>query len=140
MDFLYSPPGAARTANRDLSCADPSTWARTYAGFVAEIRREFRQNMPSFDPAHGWRGCEHRVLLRNPYADIGITTSQGMASVWIAEREDPDFRIRCEWIDLLGDARRWLDTIAPGFDAISSRLGCAIVPAPVDEPRWLEAA
>ena len=96
--------------------------------------------MPSFDPVHGWRGCEHRVLLRNPYADIGITTFQGMASVWIAEREDRDFRIRCEWIDLSGDARRWLDGIAPAFDASCSWLGCAIGTPPAVERPWLEAA
>ena len=140
MDGHRSPPGAARTAIRNLSCTDPSLWARTYAGFVADIRQAFRRQMPSFDPVHGWRGCEHRVLLRNPYADIGLTTYQGRASVWIAEREDRDFRIRCEWIDLSGDARRWLDGIAPAFDAICSRLGCAIGALPADEQLWLQAA
>jgi hypothetical protein len=55
----------------------------------------------------------HRVLLRNPYADIGLTCINGQAAVWIGERIDRDYRIRCEWSDVSGPAHRWLASIAP---------------------------
>jgi hypothetical protein len=44
------------------------------------------------------------VLLRNPYADIGLTCLDGQAAVWIGERIDRDYRIRCEWSDVSGPA------------------------------------
>jgi hypothetical protein len=56
----------------------------------------------SFAPFHRWRGTAHRVLLRNPYADIGLTCLDGQAAVWIGERIDRDYRIRCEWSDVSG--------------------------------------
>lgn len=141
MSRAPSFPDGARAAVRDFAAADPHNWERAYATFVADIRREVRFGLRSFDPVHGWRGTVHRVLLRNTYADIGITTRQGMATVWITEREDHAFRLRCEWIDLAADARRWLDEIAPVFGAITLRLGCAIhLPTTADPSRWLEAA
>jgi hypothetical protein len=60
--------------------------------------------MRSFDPIHRWRDA-HRVLLRNPYADIGLTCLDGQAAVWIGERIDRDYRIRCEWSDVSGPPR-----------------------------------
>ena len=136
-----SLPRRAQAARRDLNTAQPHAWFAAYVAFAADIRREVRADMRSFDQAQGWRGCAHRVLLRNPYADIGITTWQGIATLWIAERDDPAYRLRCEWTDISGDARAWLTEIAPRFDAIATRLGC--VPdlgAPTVPNRWLEAA
>jgi hypothetical protein len=40
------------------------------------------------------------VLLRNPYSDIGLTCLDGQAAVWIGERIDRAYRIRCEWSDV----------------------------------------
>jgi hypothetical protein len=51
-------------------------------------------------------GDAHRVLLRNPYADIGLTCLDGQAAVWIGERIDRDYRIRCEWSDVLARQHR----------------------------------
>lgn len=141
MNHVPSFPKGARAAIRELAEADPFSWARAYAMFVADIRREVRRELRSFDPVHGWRGTAHRVLLRNTYADIGITTWQGVATVWIASRDDPAFRLRGQWGDLSAEARRWLDSIAPVFDAVALRLGCVLhVPAAADPPGWLEAA
>jgi hypothetical protein len=78
------------------------------------------------------------VLLRNPYADIGLTCLDGQAAVWIGERIDRDYRIRCEWSDVSGPARRWLTSIAPTFEASAARLGFAPIHQPVDQP-WLKA-
>jgi hypothetical protein len=84
-------------------------------------------------------GDAHRVLLRNPYADIGLTCLDGQAAVWIGERIDRDYRIRCEWSDVSGPARLWLASIAPTFEASAARLGFAPIHQPVDQP-WLKAA
>jgi len=97
--------------------------------------------MRSFDPVHRWRGSAGRVLLRNAFADIGITSEHGLAVIWIGERIDCDYRIRCEWTDASAAAQRWLAAIAPIFDAVTVRLGCTpVLPEEPREPRWLEAA
>lgn len=139
-EIPFSPEGA-QVALRDLRTVAPDAWFAAYTRFVAEIRREVRRDMRSFDPIHRWRGCAGRVLLRNPYADIGISTDQGLAVVWIGELIDRDYRIRCEWTDVSGSAQRWLAAIAPVFDAVAARLGCtADLPDQPRELRWLEAA
>jgi hypothetical protein len=141
MKDVPSLPDGAQVALRDLRAIAPDAWFAAYTGFVVEIRRAVRRDMRSFDPIHRWRGCDNRVLLRNPYADIGITTDQGLAVVWIGERIDRDYRIRCEWTDVSGAAQRWLAAIAPAFDAVAARLGCTPdLPAQPREIRWLEAA
>ena len=141
MEDIPSLPDGARGAFRDFRAVAPEAWFAAYINFVSAIRREVRLDMRSFDPIHRWRGCASRVLLRNPYADIGVTTGDGLAAVWIGERIDRDYRIRCEWTDVSGAARRWLNAIAPTFDAVAARLGCTTgLPDQPREPRWLEAA
>jgi hypothetical protein len=93
--------------------------------------------MRSFDPSTAG-GDAHRVLLRNPYADIGLTCLDGQAAVWIGERIDRDYRIRCEWSDVSGPARRWPQHRAD-FRGLAARLGFAPIHQPVDQP-WLKAA
>jgi len=132
------PPLIAR---RELGAVEPRAWFDAYVALVADVRREVRAELRSFDPAHGWRGCADLVLLRNPYADVGITTWQGIASVWMTERDDAAYRLRCEWTDISVTARAWLTEVTPRFDAIAARIGCvpdpAAIPAPID---WLKAA
>ncbi|MDE1918876.1 MAG: hypothetical protein KGJ57_23015 [Sphingomonadales bacterium] len=106
---------------------------------VAAIRTDMARAMRSFDPIHRWCGTAHRVLLRNPYADIGLTCLDGQAAVWIGERIDRDYRIRCEWSDVSGPARHWLASIASTFAACAESLGFAPINTPIDQP-WLEAA
>ncbi|MDE2171970.1 MAG: hypothetical protein KGJ57_21505 [Sphingomonadales bacterium] len=106
---------------------------------VASIRNVMAREMPSFAPVHRWRGTAHRVLLRNPYADIGLTCFDGQAAVWIGERIDRYYRIRCEWSDVSGPARHWLAHIAPTFAACAERIGFTPIDMPVDQ-HWLEAA
>lgn len=132
-------PDGAQTACRTMSGISPADWYPTYLDLVAAIRTHMRRDMRSFDPIHRWRGTAHRVLLHNPYADIGLTCLDGQAAVWIGERIDRDYRIRCEWSDISGPARLWLASIAPVFEAAAARLGFAPIHQPVDQP-WLEAA
>ena len=132
-------PEGAQAACHAMSGIPPADWLPAYLDLVAAIRSGMRQDMRSFDPIHRWHGTEHRVLLRNPYADIGLTCLDGQAAVWICERIDRDYRIRCEWSDVSGPARHWLASIAPTFEATACRLGFAPIHQPVDQP-WLEAA
>jgi hypothetical protein len=132
-------PDGAQAACRTMSGISPADWYPTYLDLVAAIRIEMREDMRSFDPIHRWRGTAHRALLRNPYADIGLTCLDGQAAVWIGERIDHDYRIHCEWSDVSRPARLWLSSIAPVFEAATARLGFAPIHQPVDQP-WLEAA
>jgi hypothetical protein len=99
--------------------------ASAYTAMVASIRTGMVREMRSFAPVHRWRGTAHRVLLRNPYADIGLTCLDGQAAVWIGERIDRDYRIRCEWSDVSGrpvtgsPASRRLSRPAPSALALS---------------------
>jgi hypothetical protein len=43
---------------------------------------------PSLQPHDGWRGREDRILLRNAFADFGVSVYGGLVAVWIAERDD----------------------------------------------------
>jgi hypothetical protein len=105
---------------------------------VAAIRTECGGICDPSIPSTAGGGRASRAL-RNPYADIGLTCLDGQAAVWIGERIDRDYRIRCEWSDVSGPARLWLASIAPTFEASAARLGFAPIHQPVDQP-WLKAA
>lgn len=119
-----------------LTPSDPREWSSAYNRLIADIRRQTRSLLPNFDNHVAWRGCSDRVLARNPYADIGLSVAQGMAAVWMAEREDSTFRIRASWGDLRSEARDWMTRIGPRFDEILMRLGC-IQHLPADDPSIL---
>lgn len=132
-------PDDAQVACRTLSGIPPAEWLQAYTAMVVTIRTDMVREMRSFAPVHRWRGTAHRALLRNPYADIGLTCFDGQAAVWIGERIDRYYRIRCEWSDVSGPARHWLASIAPTFAACAERLGFVPIDTPIDQP-WLEAA
>lgn len=120
----YHPPDAQAGVRALPTPADPRDWPEAYAAFVADIHREVPVHLPSFERRHAWRGRSHRVLARNVHADIGISTWQGAAWVWIAVRSDREFHRRAEWIDAPGEARAWLLQIAPRFARLLTTLGC----------------
>lgn len=121
---VYYPLGAQVGVRNLPAPADPRDWPTAYGAFVADIRREVAVHLHSFERRHAWRGRSHRVLARNVHADIGVSTWQGSAWVWLAERTDREFRRRAEWIDAHGDAGRWLIQIAPRFARLLTSLGC----------------
>lgn len=132
-------PVGAQVACRLLSGIPPAEWLQAYTAMVEAIRTGMARAMRSFDPVHRWRGTAHRVLLRNPYADIGLTCLDRQTVVWLGERIDCAYRIRCEWSDISGPARHWLACIAPIFTASAESLGFTPIDTPIDQP-WLEAA
>jgi len=68
---------------------DDIDWA--YECLVDEVIDTAKATFPSFERFDGWRGREDRVLLRNAFADCGISTYCGLAAIWLVEREDARF-------------------------------------------------
>jgi len=86
------------------------------SGLPQPFRRSF--------PHAGWRGREDRILMRNAYADFGVSTYGGLVAVWIAEREDGPYW-ESDWRHpRTGRAQRWLSQIAARFDAIFGDYEC----------------
>ena len=71
---------------RDEGEEEATDWA--YECLVDEIIETTKAAFPSFQRFEGWRGRENRILLRNAFADSGISTYCGLAAIWIAERDD----------------------------------------------------
>ena len=69
-----------------------------YECLVEDVVSTARQAFPSLLPHDGWRGREDRILLRNAYADCGISIYCGLAAVWLVERNDS-----CYWEAELSD-------------------------------------
>lgn len=89
---------------------------------MGDIRDQVRAAFPSFDPVDCWRDREDRVLMRNTFADIGISTYCGIAAVWMAERCDRTYSCASEWGQTSALAQGWLGRAAPRFDALFARL------------------
>jgi hypothetical protein len=126
MGRSVSYPSGANVAFRFLDDDEPdddegaNQWA--YALLCEEIRSSAVAAFPSFNPVDSWRGREDRVLLRNAYADIGVSTYSGIAAIWIAERVDPCYRDADARICRNGRARHWLAQVAPKFNVLFAQL------------------
>jgi hypothetical protein len=139
---VYCPPGAQVGIRCLPAPADLRDWQAAYDAFLVDIRREVAGHLPSFECRYAWRGRTHRVVARNLHADIGVSTLQGSAWVWLAKRSDREFRRRAEWIDAHGDAHRWLLRSASRFARLLTSLGCQQPPCggDIDAVRELLAA
>ena len=62
-----------------------------YECLVDEIIDTTKAAFPSFQRFDGWRGREDRILLRNAFADCGISTWCGLVAIWLVERDDPRY-------------------------------------------------
>ena len=83
-----------------------------------------RAAFPSLHPHQGWRGREDRILLRNAFADFGISVYGGLVAVWIAERDDGAYW-DAEWRTARSPrAQHWLSLISARFDALFGTLDC----------------
>ena len=109
--------------------ADDTDWG--YECLCEDIRAAACAAFPSFDRHEGWRGGwrgrEARVLLRNSYADIGLSVYGGIAAIWIVQRDDPAYRDKDARVPCSSRAQHWLGQIAPRFArafAQLERIGC----------------
>lgn len=121
MGRSVSYPNGAVVAFRTLDDTDDDQeWA--YECLVDEIVDTARIAFPSLEPFAGWRGREDRILLRNAFADCGISTYCGLAAIWLAERDDNRYweaDCRCP---RTGRARHWIAQAGPRFVALFGEL------------------
>ena len=88
-------------------------WA--YECLVDEIIDTAKAAFPSFLRFDGWRGREDRILLRNAYADCGISTYCGLAAIWLVERNDSFYWEADYDRPRTGRAQRWLGQVSGNF-------------------------
>lgn len=95
-----------------------------YEWLREDLRIRAAAAFPSLGLHDGWRGREDRILLRNTFADFGVSVYGGLVAVWIAERDDGAYW-DAEWRTARSPwAQRWLCQIAPRFDALFGDFDC----------------
>jgi hypothetical protein len=103
---------------------DEDDWECTLEWLRDDLSRR-HSRISSLEPHEGWRGREDRILLRNGYADFGLSIYGGLAAVWIVERDDTSYheaelRRRCMRWRSAGSAA------LPGALTICSANTCAL--------------
>jgi hypothetical protein len=69
-------------------------------------------------------GREDRILMRNAYADFGVSVYAGLVAVWIVERDDGAYW-DADWRTARSPrAQRWLSQIASRFEALFGDYVC----------------
>ena len=124
MGRSVSYPSGAIVAFRLIGVEEDDDLDWEYECLIDWIRAEAIRAFPSLREHDGWRGREDRILLRNAYADCGISTYCGLAAVWLVERNDAAY-----WDADAGTARfpraqRWLGQVADKFTGLLGELEC----------------
>ncbi|WP_239807428.1 hypothetical protein [Croceicoccus hydrothermalis] len=89
-----------------------------YEWLCDDLRERAGHAYPSLIAHDGWRGREDRILMRNAYADFGLSVYGGLVAVWIVERDDGAYR-DADWRTARSPrAQRWLSQIAARFEAL----------------------
>lgn len=122
MGRSVSYPAGAQVAFLPLDTGEDDDFEWEYQSLVDDIRGTVRQVFPSFDAIDCWRGREDRVLMRNTFADIGISTYDGIAAVWLVERSDTRYGYAREWGSHSALAQGWISRAAPRFDRLFGKL------------------
>jgi hypothetical protein len=95
-------------------------WA--YECLVDEVIDTAVAAFPSLEPFQGWRGREDRILLRNAYADLGLSTYCGLAAIWLAERDDDRYWDADYRQPRTARAKHWLGQVAARFEELFGEL------------------
>jgi hypothetical protein len=90
-------------------------WDRGYECLVDDVVVTARALFPSLGPLDGWRGREDRILLRNAFADCGVSIYCGLAAIWLVERDDAQYWEADSRQARSGCARRWLAQVSDRF-------------------------
>ena len=122
MGRSVSYPTGSVVAFRLLEDGDDDDADWVYECLVDEIIDATRAAFPSFDTFDGWRGREDRILLRNAFADCGISTYCGLAAIWLAPRDDARFWEADFSHPRAARARHWITQVAPRFDRLFGEL------------------
>ncbi len=122
MGRSVSYPSGAIVAFRSLEIDDEDDWEWEYECLVEEVNETARSTFPSLEPCDGWRGREDRILLRNAFADCGISTYGGLVAIWLAERDDSRYWEADAYHPRSARAQRWLSQVASRFEAMFGEL------------------
>jgi len=121
--FEPYPPGAL-VGIKSFANLPVRPWVEAYQALIADIRGAGGRHLHQLDVVSTWRGCFDRVLLRGPYADIGLTVGHGVASVWLDRRIDAVYLARADYGSFPADAQAWFDLAKPRFAAMLQDIGC----------------
>lgn len=107
-----------------LEVEDEDDWDFEYEWLRGDLAERAGAAFPSLVPYDGWRGREDRILMRNAFADFGVSVYGSLVAVWIAERDDGAYW-NFDWRTARSSrAQRWLRQIAPRFDALFGDYDC----------------
>jgi hypothetical protein len=124
MGRSVSYPSGAIVAFTVLEVEDGDDWELEYEWLRDDLVQRAAEAFPSLAPHDGWRGCEDRFLLRNAFADFGVSIYGSLVAVWIVERDDGSYW-DAEWRTARSPrAQHWLEQIAPRFDALFGTHDC----------------
>lgn len=124
MGRSVSYPAGAVVAFQVLDIDDDGDWDFELEWLREDLVERARAAFPSLEPQQGWRGREDHILLRNAYADFGMSMYGSLVAVWMAEREDGPYW-ESDWHHpRTARARRWLSQITPRFDALFCQYEC----------------
>ncbi|MFM7349853.1 MAG: hypothetical protein ACKO01_10260 [Erythrobacter sp.] len=124
MGRSVSYPSGAVVAFTVLEVEDEEDWDFEYEWLRGDLAERAAAAFPSLAPHQAWRGREDRILLRNAFADFGVSVYGGLVAVWIVERDDGAYW-DAEWRTARSPrAQRWLRQIAPRFDALFGDYDC----------------
>ena len=105
----------------DLDEGDDFDWG--YECLVDEVIETAKSTFPSFERFR-WVGCgrEERILLRNAFADCGISTYCGLAAIWLTRRDDAHFWEADYFHPRAVRARHWIAQVSPRFERLFGQL------------------
>ncbi|MBW7925881.1 MAG: hypothetical protein H3C59_14230 [Burkholderiaceae bacterium] len=116
MSRSISYPNGAIVAFTILEVERTEDWELEYEWLRDDLTERAAAAFPSLLPHDGWRGREDRILLRNAYADFGVSIYGGLVAVWLAERDDGAYCDADGRTARSPRAQRWLRQIASRFD------------------------
>lgn len=124
MSRSVSYPSGANVAFTVLEVECDEDWEFEYEWLREDLSERAAAAFPSLVPHDGWRGREDRILMRNAYADFGVSTYGGLVAIWIVERDDGSYW-DAEWRTARSPrARCWLRQIARRFDRLFGDFDC----------------
>ena len=124
MGRSVSYPSGAIVAFTVLEVECEDDWEFEYEWLRDDLIAQARRAFPSLEPHDGWRGREDRILLRNGYADFGLSIYGGLAAVWIVERDDTSYHEAELRRPLHALAQHWLNSVAGRFDDLFGEYVC----------------
>lgn len=114
MGRSVSYPSGAIAAFRLLDEPDDE-WDWGYEFLVDDVVDTARLLFPSLQLFEGWWGGEDRILLRNAFADCGVSIYCGLAAIWLVERDDAQYWEADSRQARSGCARQWLAQVSDRF-------------------------